>query len=255
MVLLKHKEPDHHVHTPEAIQERLEEGVSHNYIGDFLLGAIDGCVTTFAIVAGVAGAGLPKTISIILGVSNLLADGFSMAAGTFQKAKSDQEILEKARRMEERHIKEVPEGEREEVRQIFLKKGFKGDILEDIVKVITSDKDRWVNTMLTEELGLRLDIPDPYRSALTTFWAFTLVGLIPLLPFILPLPLSGQQTFLISAVATGLAFFFIGLIKARETAKPKLFAGFETLFIGGSAAVLAYLVGYWLKSLIGISFI
>ena len=119
---------------------------------------MDGTVTTFAVVAGVAGAGLPRGVAIILGMANLLADGFSMAAGNYLSTKTDRELVDRARRVEEMHVEQVPDGEREEVRQIFAAKGFEGQILDEIVNVITTDRRRWVDTMLTEELGLRLRI-------------------------------------------------------------------------------------------------
>lgn len=248
MFVKRHSEV--HAHSESGIQQRLQSSVDHSYLGDFILGAIDGCVTTFAIVAGVAGAGLPRSATIILGIANLLADGFSMAASNFQKAKSDQQILDKARRMEERHIDLYPEGEIEEVRQIYRLKGFDGDMLEDIVKVIVSDRKRWIDTMLTDELGLQLDIPSPWRAAFTTFWAFCLVGSIPLLPFFLPLQLEPKNVFQISAVATGGAFFVIGMIKGHEVHRSKFLSGLETLFIGGGAAILAYAVGVLLKGIV-----
>src|SRR5688572_7955123 len=100
-------------HTPEAIARRLARATSHSYLGDFVLGAVDGAVTTFAIVAGSAGAGLSAGIVLVLGLANLLADGFSMAAGNFLRARSEHQVLDRFRRMEERHIDEIPEGERE----------------------------------------------------------------------------------------------------------------------------------------------
>src|SRR5262245_3025507 len=111
-------------HTPKAIRERLARGPAHSYLGDFVLGAIDGCVTTFAVVAGVAGAGLSPTVVIIMGLANVLADGFSMAVGNFLGTKSDRQVVERIRRMEEMHIDKVPDAEREEIRQIFAGKGF-----------------------------------------------------------------------------------------------------------------------------------
>lgn len=202
-----------HDHSPQAIKERIEGDKEQSYVGDFLLGAIDGLVTTFALVAGVAGAGLGKSVAIILGLANLFADGFSMAASNYQKVKADAEFVDRARRVEEQHIDVVPEGEMEEIRQIYKAKGFEGDILEEIVNVITSNRKRWVDTMLTEELGLRLDVPSPIKSALVTFWSFVMIGLIPLIPYFVPQVLSKTQTFAISAGATAVAFYIVGSIK------------------------------------------
>ncbi len=114
-------------HRPDRIRERLGAEQRHSYLGDAVLGGIDGCVTTFAVVAGCAGGGLPAGVAILLGLANLLADGFSMAAGNFQAAKTRRDQVDRARLHEERHVEHVPEGEREEVRQIYRRKGFEGE--------------------------------------------------------------------------------------------------------------------------------
>jgi VIT1/CCC1 family predicted Fe2+/Mn2+ transporter len=248
---LKKQEALEREHHPEVIAERLASGRSHSYLGDAVLGAIDGCVTTFAVVSGVVGANLPHHIVIILGFANLLADGFSMAVGNYQKSKADRQRVEQFRRIEAQHIDAIPEGEREEIRQIFKRKGFEGPILEEIVSVITRDREQWIDTMLTEELGLQLESASPMKSAITTFAAFFIVGLIPILPFMLPLDLAPQSIFIASAVATSIAFFIIGLLKGRELEQPVLRSGLETLIMGCCAAALAYGVGVWLRSFAG----
>ncbi len=230
-------------HTPRAIQVRLAHATSHSYLGDFVLGAIDGTVTTFAIVSGVVGAGLPKHIAIILGIGNLLADGFSMAIGNYLSTKTDRQIVDRVRRAEELHIEHVPEGEREEIRQIFANKGFHGHLLEEIVLVITNDRKQWVDTMLTEEFGLRLESPSPIKASLATFAAFVLAGFVPLLPFVLPFGMGPQMTFRVSAAATACAFFMIGAMKGTLVHRSWLLSGLETLGVGSIAALLAYAVG------------
>jgi VIT1/CCC1 family predicted Fe2+/Mn2+ transporter len=174
-----------------------------------------------------------------------------MAVSNYQKATSEAQRLEQTRRIEAQHIEEVPEGEREEIRQIFAQKGFSGATLEDIVAVITQDRQRWIETMLTEEHGLRLAGPVPLTAALVTFIGFFVAGLIPLVPFMLPLPLSASALFVASTCATGVAFGLIGVLKGHVLEQPRLRSGFETLLVGGSAAVLAYLIGVWLHSLVG----
>jgi VIT1/CCC1 family predicted Fe2+/Mn2+ transporter len=238
-------------HERGAIAARLAANKVHSYVGDAVLGAIDGCVTTFAVVSGVSGAHLPYGVALVLGLANLCADGVSMAVSNYHKARSDGERIAQARRSEERHIALVPDGEREEIRQIFAQKGFAGPLLEEIVAVITRDRQRWVDTMVTEELGLPLDSPVPWKAALVTFMSFCLAGLIPLLPFLVPLPLPAPALFWGSAVATGVAFVLIGALKGRVLSRSMLTAGLETLLLGGGAAALAYLVGVWLQDLAG----
>jgi VIT1/CCC1 family predicted Fe2+/Mn2+ transporter len=239
-------------HCPEEIGARLTALRRHSYLGDAVLGGIDGCVTTFAVVAGAVGGGFPAAVTIVLGFANLLADGFSMAVSNYQNTKSQIELVEEARHTEERHIEQVPEGEREEIRQIFARKGFEGDVLVKIVDVITQDRRLWVDTMLTEELGLALDGPRPALAALATFVAFFLLGLVPLAPFLLPW-LTPNQRILTSAIATALAFWGIGVAKGWVLQRSPWRAGLETLLVGGAAAALAYLAGWWLHMVFGIS--
>jgi len=239
-------------HRPAVIRSRLEKMQQHSYLGDAVLGGIDGCVTTFAVVAGAVGGGFPAVVAIVLGFANLLADGFSMAVSNYQGTKSQREFVEEARRTEERHIEKIPEGEREEIRQIFARKGFESDTLERVVDVITQDRQLWVDTMLTEELGLQIDGPSPSRAAVATFVAFVVVGIIPLIPFLLP-NLTPTQTFTTSAVVTALAFLGIGTGKGFILGRSLIRSGLETLFVGGTAALLAYVVGAWLRSTFGVA--
>ena len=236
---------EEHDHSPEAIQHRISN-VRHNYVRDWIYGGIDGAVTTFAVVSGVAGASLAPVIVLILGFANLIADGFSMAASNFLGTRAELDDYRRLEKIEYRHIEKYPEGEREEIRQIYLDKGFEGEELEKAIELITADKVRWVQTMLTEEYGLPAEIRSPVKAALSTFSAFIACGLVPLLPYLFGL----GNSFVISSVLTGITFFLIGSVKSRWSTASWLRSGAETFVVGALAAVLAYGVGVLLKGIV-----
>ncbi len=239
-------------HSPDAVRRRLSSPPSSSYLRDFIYGAIDGAVTTFAVVAGVEGASLSASVVLILGGANLIADGFSMAVSNFLGLRAQRQQLEQARREEERQVRLVPEGEREEIRQIFAAKGFEGEDLERVVDVITSDHDLWVSTMLREELGLGGTEPSPLRAGASTFAAFLLVGSFPLLAWVFDAISPGglDNVFAWSAAMTALAFFGVGSLKSRFVEQAWWRSGLETLAIGGAAAVLAFVVGALIEGLV-----
>jgi VIT1/CCC1 family predicted Fe2+/Mn2+ transporter len=238
-------------HTPAAIQARLASPPSASYLRDFIYGAIDGTVTTFAIVAGVEGAALSAAIVIILGLANLCGDGFSMAASNFLASRAQVEERRRAWDRERRQIGRYPEGEREEIRQIFAAKGFSGPELDRAVEVITADEDLWIETMMTEELGYAREETDPLRAAAATFIAFVLVGFIPIAAFVWDAvtPFELDEAFLWSALMTAIAFLAVGIAKSRIVGQSSWRGGIETLAVGGVAATLAYIVGNLLSSL------
>jgi VIT1/CCC1 family predicted Fe2+/Mn2+ transporter len=240
------------IHAPHAIKERLETPPSQSHLRDFIYGGIDGTVTTFAVVAGVAGAKLSATIVIILGVANLLADGFSMAVSNLLATRAERQERQLARSEEEHEIRVMPEGEREEIRQIFAMKGFSGEELDRIVEVITADPAVWVDTMMVEELGYGRAHPEPWQAAASTFMAFVAVGFVPLSVFLLELvsPSLISTPFLWSSLLTGIAFFIVGAMKSRFVAQRWWLAGTETLAVGGVAAGIAFALGAFLQKVV-----
>ena len=239
-------------HSPDRIRQRLGEAKRPNYLADFVYGAIDGTVTTFAVVSGVAGADLSSAVLIILGFANLVGDGFSMAAGNYLATRTDGQLNQRRRRREAAEIEAYPEGEREEVREIYRRKGFDGEDLERAVEIITADQSRWIDAMMTDEIGMQLETRSPIMAAAATMVAFFVVGSIPLFAFVMEAIFPGTiaQPYVWSTVLTGVAFFLVGAIKSRFVEQRWHWSGLETLTLGGLAALLAYVVGYVLGNVI-----
>ncbi len=221
------------------------------YLGEFVYGGIDGSVTTFAVVAGAAGAGLESSVVIILGFANLLADGFAMSVGSFLSKKSEQQNYDKHKKVEYWEVDHLPEKEKEEVREIYRGKGFEGELLEQVVATITADKDRWVDVMMKEELEMMEEQRSPLTMSFVTFASFVTIGLIPLLIYVYDYisPLEGNL-FMISSIMTSVAFLFIGWLKTYVTQTSRWKGMLETLALGTAAAALSYVVGSWLDSII-----
>ncbi|QPC43065.1 VIT1/CCC1 transporter family protein [Kaustia mangrovi] len=235
-----------HDHSREAIAARLDRKPQQSYIRDWVYGGIDGAVTTFAIVAGVVGAELSAGIILILGLANLLADGFSMAASNYSGTKADLDDLHRLKAIERKHIRLAPEGEREEIRHILRSKGIEGEALEQAVTAITTKDELWINTMLAEEYGVSPMARSPVKAGFYTFLAFLVCGAVPLLPFALGLP----HAFEFALGATAAVFFGIGSVKSHWSLAAWWRSGLETLVIGLLAAGTAYLVGALLKNVV-----
>lgn len=233
------KTPLEHGHDADSIARRIKAPNGRSHLRDVIYGAIDGAVTTFAIVAGVVGAELSTKVIIALGIANVLADGFSMAAGNYSGTKAELDDARRLREIEARHIRLAPEGERAELRAILAAKGLDGEVLEAAVEAIAANKKNWIDMMLVEEYGLSPVDPRPMRAAQATFLAFLAAGMIPLLPYFLSL----SDPFTWSIGATGVTFFAVGAMKSVWSLASWWRSGLETLLIGGCAAGIAYFVG------------
>ena len=229
-----------------SFSDKLQE-----YLGEFVYGGIDGSVTTFAVVAGSTGANLDSSIVIILGFANLLADGFAMSVGSYLSAKSERAVYEKHKQTEYWEVDNMPKQEREEVKEIYQEKGFEGELLEQVVEVICSDRDRWVNVMMKEELEMIPDVKSPFATGATTYISFILVGIVPLITYVWDYAIQPlENVFWIASSLTVLAFVGIGWLKSFVTETSKTKGILETLLLGALAAAVSYFVGDILEQFI-----
>lgn len=240
-------------HSAQAIAAATEEhgGTSHQYIGDMVYGGLDGIVTTFAIVSGVAGASLGSGVILVLGLANLLADGFSMAAGAFLALKSELEYYDREREREDWEVKHFPEGERAELIEIYRAKGYSDHDAETLVEIQAKDEEIWIDEMMIQELGMLRDERKPILSALATLGSFIVAGSVPLLVYLIGLfaPIDSRTSFVVAACLSAAALFSLGAAKVLITGRSWFRSGWEMLGIGGLAAGVAYLVGYLLRGL------
>lgn len=218
------------------------------YLKDVVYAANDGIVTTFAVVAATVGGSLSPATILIVGIANLFADGFSMASGNYLGMRSERDLYAREEAEEKREVKQIPDEERREVREILAKRGYTGSDLEEMTRLITSREEYWIRFMMQEELKLHNpEYESPVRSGGVTFVSFVSAGTVPLLPYVF---FGTEASFLLAAASTGAALFIVGALRTWFSSQSWALLGLEMLLVGGSAAAIAYGIGFALRAVI-----
>ncbi|MBI4151547.1 VIT1/CCC1 transporter family protein [Candidatus Woesearchaeota archaeon] len=211
---------------------------------DIILGGQDGVVNVLGVVLAIAAATNETRVVIIAGLAANFAESLSMAAVAYTSTKAYKQYYSSELERERKEIETVPDEERREVRVIFLRKGFKGKLLDQIVKKITSSKKLWLETMMTEELKLSSqELRQPLRSAFIVGISSVTGSIIPLLPFFF---VSIKMGIILSLIFSTIALFTTGAIKAKLTIGDWLQNGLEMAGIGILTALLGYGIGAFL---------
>lgn len=220
------------------------------YLREIVYGGNDGIVTTFAVVAGFAGAqaqnvgNLPILVVLLFGFANLFADGVSMALGNFLSTRSDQDVYRAEKAKELREIRHNPAIEKEESIAILREKGFSEEDAKKLVEIYAKNEPYWLDFMMEKELEMSNPEKDNATyMAIATFVSFVAFGFTPLLPYIF----IRESIFTWSVIATSFALLLLGILRWRVTKKSIVESVGETLLLGGSAAVVAFLVGTLFK--------
>ena len=227
--------------------EHLEPHIKQsNHIRDFVFGFGDGINTSLGIVAGVGGANSSADFIILAALIGMFTGAKAMAVQNYLSLKSQREILESEIKREEFEIDTYPEEERLEIEEIYRAKEFDEDLVRKVTDKITSNRKVWLKTMLTEELGLNLDIVgNPVRGALIMFVSFIIGGVLPILPYMLAK--TGHLPLHISLwIAIGISIsssFLIGAKKAKLARKNWIKGGIEMAGLGTGIALLGYGIG------------
>ncbi len=246
----------HHQNLQKAYEAHQQADIHGSRLRAFIeyivLGGNDGIVTTFAVVAGTAGAELSAGIVIILGIANLLADGISMGAGAYLSIKSEWDRYVRLRKEEAAEIDEDPEIEREEIRRAFAAKGMSGEVLEGAVRALTADRERWVDAMLAEEHGIHSgELESPLLRSFITFLAFVVFGSIPILPYLLGV--SEANRFSAAIISTFIALLLVGFSRSFITGERWFRGPLEIVSVGLVCAAVAYGIGAFLRTVVGIA--
>ncbi len=215
-------------------------------LSEIILGGQDGLVNVLGVILGVATASGEIRIILAAGLAATFAESISMAAALYTSGLADKAHYEAELVREKREMKEVPEVERQEIRDIYKAKGFEGKLLEDIVKHITADEKLWLTTMMTEELNLLpVHTKDIVNNSLIVGLAVAIGSLIPLAPFfVLPV----HQGIIVAIVLSSFSLFAIGIYKAKATLGKPVKSGLEMAIIGMGAAVVGYVIGLLFKA-------
>ena len=223
---------------PRHVERHQKETSS---IRDFVFGFGDGINTSLGLVAGVGGANESSSIIILAALVAMFTGAKAMAVQNYLAVRSQRQILQSEIEREKWEMENVPEAEIQEIKDIYKEKGFSGIELENIVKKITSDKKVWLDTMLTEELKLNLEIVgSPLKSAFRMFGSFLIGGILPIIPYFFA---HGYVPLLV-AIATSLsASFVIGAVKSRLANLSIIRGGLEMAGLGTGIALVGFGIG------------
>jgi vacuolar iron transporter family protein len=238
-----------HTHNPflDEVLHHLQRD-PHNRtssLSDFILGAQDGLVNVLGVILGIAAATNDVRIVLVAGLATTFAESISMGAVAFTTTLADADHYQSELEREYRHIQEIPNLEKQEIRDIYTDKGFKDDLLDRIVDTVTANKDVWVAVMMAEEHQLApVDRKQAIRAAWIVGLSAVIGSLVPLAPFMF-LPVATSMW--ASVLVTALVLFAIGVYKARVTVGKPMRSGMEMAIIGTLSALAGYLVGILLK--------
>ena len=223
----------------EATQEHL---TLRNYMRDVILGSNDGLVSIFALVLGVAGGGFAPREVFIAGLAGTIAGAISMALGEYMSTKSQEQVYDSERALETLHIRHDHEREKQEIYDMYRRKGFEGDLLDQIVTVICGNESRMLEEMMVNEFGvLESERRSPMIAAVFSGFSFLAGSLPAFLPFLIVS--STTQGILWSGILSSLALFIVGWLKAMITRYSRFILGFENFLFGLIGGIVTYSIG------------
>jgi len=262
----KDRERSKLLHDEKRVNIRVDSAAEHHkkggdYLKSIVYGGLDGIVTTFSIVCGVEGGSYPAALIIVLGFASLLANAISMGLGDALSSQAENKFVNSERSREAWEMENYPEGEIQEMIDIYAEKGYSLEDATTVVNILAKNKDAFVDSMLVDELGLMPIDPSeskfqPWKEGAVTGLAFIILGIIPLagyVVFVAAWP-DGEQwiAFGVCCALTILTLFILGMIKGKFTDENMLVSGLITTGLGAAAAGFAFLLSWGLGELVHI---
>ncbi|MFI6872129.1 VIT1/CCC1 transporter family protein [Streptomyces sp. NPDC050400] len=221
--------------------------VNGGWLRPAVFGAMDGLVSNFALMAGVAGGAVSQQTVIITGLSGLAAGAFSMAAGEYTSVASQRELVEAELDVERRELRKHPADEERELAELYASRGVEPELAREVARQLSKDPEQALEIHAREELGIDPgDLPSPTVAAVSSFGAFALGALIPVLPYLL-----GASALWPAVILALIGLFACGAVVAKVTARSWWFSGLRQLALGGAAAGVTYLLGSIFGTAIG----
>jgi vacuolar iron transporter family protein len=213
--------------------------VTGGWLRPAVFGAMDGLVSNFALIAGVAGGGVDRSVIILAGLAGLAAGAFSMAAGEYTSVATQAELAEAEISLEREELRTNPDAEERELADMYVAKGLEPELAKEVARQLHLDPDRALDVHTREELGVTLgDLPSPRLAAASSFVAFAVGALVPVMPYLL-----GAQTLWPAVVVSLLGLFLTGAAVTRLTSRPWWYGGIRQVVLGSTAAALTYAFG------------
>ncbi len=212
-----------------------------------LFGLNDGIVSNLALIAGVAGVAIGSEAVLVAGIGGWLAGAFSMAAGEYISVRGQSEVLQRQIAMERDEVLLDPAEERRELVTIYRAKGLSPELAEQVAAELSDKPEALIDTMVKEELGLDPEqLGDPWRAAISSFGAFSLGALIPLIPFLVWHAAGWNVDYwalIVGVVASVVALAVAGLFTSLVTSRNPLYSAGRSVFVGILAAGVTFAIG------------
>jgi VIT1/CCC1 family predicted Fe2+/Mn2+ transporter len=230
--------------------ESHESRIGGNVLRAAVLGVNDGLVSNLSLVMGVAGAALESRAILITGLAGLLAGACAMAMGEWLSVQSARELHARQLKIEQQHLRLIPEAEYAEFVVMFQAKGLSERLAQQVAAQLMKNPAYALDTMAREELGINPDDlgGSAWQAAGASFVLFTLGALVPVAPFIF---LVGLPAVISSLGASAGALVLVGASISRMTGRGALFSAVRQVLFGMAAAGLTFGIGQLIGASIG----